>query len=76
MTKIQNSKPDDLEDLRFGYCNLFEIWCLQFVVSGLSGLGSTICTHVAGVISAWKPDRTVEKPYELVDDTAGEPGTV
>ena len=32
MTKIQNSKPYDREDLRFGYCNLEFIRNLVFVI--------------------------------------------
>jgi hypothetical protein len=31
---------DLIWDLDIAIWNLFEIWCLQFVISGLSGLGS------------------------------------
>jgi hypothetical protein len=42
MTKIQNVKQlafDLIGDLDIVICYLFVIWCLQFVISGLFGLG-------------------------------------
>jgi hypothetical protein len=42
MTKIQNFKQlafDLIGDLDIVICYLFVIWCLQFVISGLFGLG-------------------------------------
>jgi hypothetical protein len=42
MTKIKNSKLlafDLIRHLDIEIWNLFVIWCLLFVISGLSGLG-------------------------------------
>jgi len=45
MTEIQNSKQlahGLISDLDIVIWNLFVIWCLLFVISGLSGLGFCI----------------------------------
>ena len=50
MTKIQNSKQlalDLIWDFDIEIWNLFVIWCLYFVISGLYGLG--ICSSNFGI---------------------------
>ena len=50
MTEIQNSKQlafDLIWDLDIVIWNLFVIWCLEFVISGLYGLG--ICSSNFGI---------------------------
>ena len=52
MTEIQNPKQlafDLIWDLDIEILNLFVIWCLQFIISGLSGLG--ICSSNFGIDS-------------------------
>jgi len=48
MTEIQNPKQLAFDppaaDLDIVIWNLFDIWCLVFVIFGLSGLGTSLCS--------------------------------
>ena len=70
MTEIQNPNQlafDLIWDLDIEIWNLFEIWCLYFVISGLSGLG--ICSsnfYINCPAGAIFSDRSLEKKSVLV----------
>ena len=65
ITEIQNSKQlvfDLILDLDIVIWNLFVIWCLYFVISGLSGLGiysSNFCINCPA--GATFPERSLGK---------------